>query len=159
VLADHLAKHGVKSSTALPRSTGIRTSAEVLAAQCPALTKDELTHVFIACSGLPARLLNDDLFRTLIATSLNRNKHLDSPMGRARKASLLQVLAVLESRSRMIFNKVYLILAFFAPTVERDDEVALIVKNLDARVRRVHGLHDLLSAAVNRPRARLRQAA
>jgi hypothetical protein len=56
-----------------------------------------------------------------------------SPLGRARMEGLLRVRAVLERRARMIFNVAYLMIAYFAPNIDRTssdaEEVSGIVKS------------------------------
>jgi hypothetical protein len=57
-----------------------------------------------------------------------------SPLGRARHTSILQIESVLETRSRMLFIKPYLMIAYFSPTLDRSTStaelVAPIVKNM-----------------------------
>jgi hypothetical protein len=54
-------------------------------------------------------------------------------LGRARMEGLLRVRAVLERRSRMIFNVAYLMIAYFAPNIDRTssdaEEESSIVKS------------------------------
>jgi hypothetical protein len=144
VVADNAANmQAIANDNAISRDAAIEANAEdplraVVQDVIPMMTRCACHVVQLAVQDLlPLWEAAFNIAKNVCTTNnikVTETKRASSPLGRARHTSILQIESVLETRSRMLFIKPYLMIAYFSPTLDRStstaEVVAPIVKNM-----------------------------